>query len=239
MADEIKIEVKCGYVAFFDILGYREMTSRQDFTAVVEALKGAQQDAEELLTRKSISNCDLFTFGDSMIVFCAGDSEDSTLDSALQLPIYCRKLFTQMFNRGMPIRGAIAKGEFYFKGNSYAGQPLNEAYEYANNLEFAGCVLTPSAEDLVTENLEADPSSTVLRVGPPNFKKVSVPIKSQGKQTLYVLTQRIKPTRERVLKAFQRHGKIVTPAVLPKLNNTIEVLGEVYDPVKIPMRPKK
>ena len=325
MSKESEIKTQCGYVAFFDILGYREMTSRQDFSTVIKALREAEADALDLLSRKNIANCELFSFGDSMIVFCAGDFEDSTLDSALQLPIYCRLLFQRMFNRGMPVRGAIAKGEFYFKGNSYAGQPLNEAYEYANSLEFAGCVLTPSAEDLIAEELEVDSDSKVVRKEP-DFREVSVPIKNQGHQKLYVLTTRMKPTRERVLKegvrklaatkhefvgqladflfrsregrgtprqnrkpkfeqcwqasqmirshpfqtpasgnkscarcfapfankhrpfllisehplkAFQKHGKTVTPAVLPKLNNTVQILAQVYDPLKIPPRPKK
>ena len=219
-----KIEVKSGYVAFFDILGYREMTSRADFEKVVGALEEAIKDAEALLDRKQMDNCELFSFGDSMILFCAGNSEDETLTTALmQLPIFARVLFSRMFKRGMPIRGAIAKGEFYFKDNCYAGKPLNEAYEFANSLEFSGVVLTPSAEDLIADGPEFEGSD-------PNYKDIAVPIKGYGRQKMFVLKQRIKPDRAKIRDAFERHGKSIAPAVLPKLNNTLEVLQLVYEP---------
>jgi hypothetical protein len=216
--------IRNGYVAFFDILGYREMTSRDDFEEIIQALEGANTEAKELLHRKQIENAHLFSFGDSMIVFCPGDTDDETYAAGRLLSVFARSLFSHMFARGMPVRGAIAKGDFYYKDNSYAGKPLNEAYEYANCLEFAGCVLTPSAEDLK----EAEFQSVLERHK--LFTEVSVPLKNYGKQRMYVLRQRVRPDRERVRQAFQRHGKSITPSVLPKLNNTVEVLRKVHVP---------
>ncbi len=237
MPDEINIEVKSGYVAFFDILGYREMTSQQDFKTVIEVLQQAKTDAEKLISaaRAATENLDyeLFTFGDSMIVFCAIKNELSPLEADRIFPIYLRSLFARMFNRGMPMRGAIAKGEFYFKDKSYAGRPLNEAYEYANSLEFAGCVLAPSAEDLV---VDSNPDLDLAEES--YFKKVSVPIKNQGSQELYVMKQSVKANRQDIVKAFQEHGKSIMPAVLPKLNNTVQILGQVFRSAA-PQRPKK
>ena len=230
MSDD-QIRLTKGYVAFFDILGYREMTNHTNFKEIIKVLRESKADAEQLFLSGK-TKYELFTFGDSIIVFCPGDPLRD--ESAARLPVYLSALFRRMFVRGMPVRGAVAKGQYYFKERSYAGQPLNEAYEYANSLEFSGCVLTPSAEDLVQ-----DPDSEISPEGDLFFKEVSIPLKNQGNQKLFVLRQIIRPTREEVVKAFQKHGKSITPAVLPKLNNTVRILEEVYLSRKVPPRLKK
>jgi hypothetical protein len=53
------------------------------------------------------------------------------------------------FTAGIPLRGAVSHGEFFFYKHCFAGQPIISAYRYANNLECAGCCLVPNtAQDI-------------------------------------------------------------------------------------------
>ena len=119
----------------------------------------------------------------------------------------------------MPLRGAISSGEYHESfefGPIYAGVPIIEAHEFANALEVSACVLTPSAERWIGIT---NPDQYVQRL--------SVPLKSIGKQNMFVM----KPYRPvpfvKVIKAFSAHEKVIGPAVLTKLNNTIELFAGV------------
>ena len=160
-------------------------------------------------------------FADSVIVFCTnGDA------AFVDFAVYARHLFTKMFKKGMPMRGAIAKGTFFFESELYAGRPINEAVEYANDLEFAGCVLTPSAEDLCL--------GPHFEIEDPVYAELDVPLKSKGRQKMYILKHDLPIDRDYVRKAFQAHGKNIPPSVMPKFNNTIEVLKKTKNTTPLP-----
>ena len=205
-----------GYVAFFDILGYREMTHAGDFGRVIKILKEAKCHVQRV--KHKLQNCEVRMFADSVLVFCFGETPDLTEEAALlEFAAYSRYLFESMFKSGMPMRGAIAKGKFYSDSDFFAGRPINEAYEYSNSLDFAGCVLAPSAENLCVGH-QFDTEDYM-------FALLDVPLKTQGKQKMFVLKHCLAIDRCSIREAFEAHGKTIGPSVMSKFNNTVAILG--------------
>jgi len=50
-----------------------------------------------------------------------------------------------MFESGLPIRGAIAFGDFVFTAHVFAGLPILDAHELGNRLDLAACATHQTA----------------------------------------------------------------------------------------------
>jgi hypothetical protein len=201
------VSAKKGLVACFDILGYRAIQPRLAFDTwkglVAEFVK-ARNNAREAGQFVSIH-----VFGDSIFVFAPLN--------VTAFMSYCRMVFWKSFEAGMPLRGAISGGDYFESfefGPIYAGLPVIEAHEFSNALEVSACVLTPSAERWLPIT---DPDEDVQRL--------SVPLKNVGKQNLLVMKPYHPVPAVKVIKAFSAHDKPIGPAVLAKLNNTVELLS--------------
>jgi hypothetical protein len=166
-------------------------------------------------------DCKFSMFADTLVI--------SSVRPSTLLSIWCHTFFLAMLRDGMPLRGAIAKGDFVHEGNLYGGAALTDAHELAESLDFAGCVLAPSAEELAAHNM---------------FKLVNVPIKSvkgSSKCKMYVLQLadlelgEAASCRNAVRRSFEGHGKKIGPTVLSKFTNTVDVLLE--EPIKPPDSP--
>jgi hypothetical protein len=138
-----------------------------------------------------------------------------------------------LFDRGLPLRGAISYGEFYIKDTYFAGQPIIDSYQASESLELSGCVLTRTAEKLfldfkqfIVEN-EFDPVISML-----NQLCVSylVPKKRERLEKQIMINWvnlpieyfKSLPTdiREYVFSSFVDYNKDAAPIVYPKINNT-------------------
>lgn len=205
-----------GYVCFFDILGYTTLITRNELREISKLLSQVDHSVKVHHQAGKEVKVEAIAFGDSILVFCR--EEDV---SGLIFVQSCALLFVQMFDQGLPLRGAISKGEIFKSGNIYAGWPIADARKYQEALDVSACVLTPDAERL-TRN-----ESFGIRF----FKKLVVPLK-HGNAELHVLNRRPKGFHlNYVAEKFAAHKKGCPMEVLPKIANTnalFERLDEDY-----------
>ena len=211
LQDEVKVvSPKKGLVACFDILGYRAIRPQVAFETweqLVGEFVNSLNNARKIGQKISVH-----VFGDSIFVF-------APFQCVNVFTSYCRMVFWKAFEAGMPLRGAISGGEYFesFKfGPVYAGIPIVEAHEFSQALEVCACVLTPSALRWVPIT---KPDERV--------QKLLVPFKDGKRQNLFVMKPYHPVSSVNVLKAFSAHEKPIGPAVVAKLNNTIELFSSV------------
>jgi hypothetical protein len=212
-----------GFIGFFDLLGYKEFVRNNQLKEVAQKVRDILQVCR---TSKRLNEgmehlfdnhfCKHVIFSDTILIY----SNTTSDTSATLFTTYCISLVNGLFRAGYPARGALASGEFYVEVKQasicLAGAPIVEAYELAECLDFAGCVVAPSAERFF------DLKSL--------YFQYEVPIKGRGKQRMFVLNaivdeeERRGISRQVVLEKFVAHNKRIGVDVLPKLNNTIDFL---------------
>ena len=208
--------VESGLVAFFDILGFKQMLSAN---AAKESLKivntcmlnGLAQTEKMHPAQIGIKT---FVISDSILIVLPSLTDIGVFLFAN----FCNLFFFGLLIDGLPARGAIAAGKFFIqlKQNQiiFVGQPIIDAHELANSLEIAACALTPSSESKVLQHLT-----------PGTFKIHDTPIKTGSKQ-LYLLKYGAELSHEQIVRCFEKHKKHLDPNSLIKCNNTIEYLNE-------------
>ena len=230
--DEAEEPLKSSYglVAFFDILGYRQIIANNEIKEAASIVKGAlkkvtefQKNADRIEKAfKYSSPINYLAFSDSILVYTSYSKQ--IISPKLQAGIFaagCAGLCGQFFEEGLPVRGAIAKGEFFIEQTSFVGQAIVKAYEFAKAMEMAGCVIVPTAE------AEFDGTSDPLNL----LFRYSAPLKGNQRQNLLtlnlcfsLLVKDEDVPREFAIKQFSRHNKNINPEVVGKLNNTIDFL---------------
>lgn len=135
-------------VAFLDIMGFKDMVSRQSETKIDEKLY--------VLTSFISSNVrdgfiQFSVFSDSIIIF----SSDLSLNSFKQIVNLVASIMAKSISLGLPIKGAIASGECTVTNDKtpyYFGQPIIDAYLLEENVEMYGVVLHHTVESLAVES---------------------------------------------------------------------------------------
>jgi hypothetical protein len=229
---EEQLKSSYGFVAFFDILGYKQIIANNEIREAASIIKSALkkvaefQKAADVVEKKFKYSppTSYLAFSDSILVY-TNYSEDIISPKA-QAGLFaagCAGLCGELLEAGLPARGAIAKGEFFIEQTSFAGKAIVEAYEFANAMEMAGCVIVPTAE--AEFNGTSDPLNLLF--------PYSVPLKGNQKQKLLtlnlcfgLLVKDEEVPREFVIKQFSRHNKNINSEVVGKLNNTIDFLEQ-------------
>ena len=145
------------FVAFFDILGFKDMVLRHSHEEVYEMLKSfssaiAVLDYDmqfispgavvRIITKPVV-------FSDSIILI----SNDDSMDSALNILSDAGSIIINAIKRKIPIKGAIAHGEQTadLKKSIHFGRPLIDAFELQNELQLYGVVLHYTMEKHLVE----------------------------------------------------------------------------------------
>ncbi len=136
------------YVAYFDILGFKNtlLNFKEQYGGHLDVfVKVYYHDVIKAIENIERYNHDYVTitwFSDSFLLF----SHDETLRSFVTIDRAARHFFQKIVCKGMPLRGALAFGEFYGEQHDsiYLGQALIEAYQYAENQDWIGFIITPS-----------------------------------------------------------------------------------------------
>lgn len=163
-----------GMVAFLDILGYANLAktaSERVIFDVMSALKQAQDETARLMpdldlpedVRVQLGMCDiddvkLINISDSIILhsrrpfanpFGPRGPERQELCEAFAVYRFvklCNHIWSILFERGLPLRGAISFGTFYWNHETMlAGQPFIEAHEESEGLSFSGLIFAEGA----------------------------------------------------------------------------------------------
>lgn len=216
-----------GLVAFFDILGYRQIIANNEIKEAASIIKRVLKKVTDFQNAADVVEKELkfspatkyLAFSDSILVYTNySENEASQKNQAGLFIAGCAGLCGDLFEEGLPARGAIAKGEFFIEQTSFAGKAIVEAYEFANAMEFSGCVIVPTAE---TEFAGISDPLNLLFSYP-------VPLKGNQKQNLLtlnlcfgLLVKDSDDSRQFTIKQFSRHNKNIGPEVIGKVNNTV------------------
>ena len=144
------------YVAFIDIMGFKDMVARTNHIKLYELMKGINKEKElnesikwPLLGSENDSDKNPKTvkstmYSDSIIIY----SEDSSLDSLHAIVCSVSSLVHGLFINNIPHKGALAYGAMTLdiKRSIFFGQPLIDAYLLQEELFFYGIVIHATAE---------------------------------------------------------------------------------------------
>jgi len=222
-----------GFVAFFDILGFKSLlranTIKKSLAIINESFKKGLAETEEL--HSEVTGIKTFVISDSILVALPMERERGPTNEAYAYLFcsFCGFLMRNLFYAGLPVRGAIAFGEFYVCNEAnkiiFAGQPIVDTYELANAMDISACAIVPTSESKVLNQMTSD-----------SFKVHATPRKALPKSELYLLKYGVKGhpfSRERIIEMFSAHGKNLDQSSLSKVNNTIDFLRQCDEPTTI------
>ncbi len=152
------------YVAFFDILGMRDLIL-QDHPKAWDVLSRLSRAMEAGLQKvkfavategktptpelefKAADYIRHFRFSDSVLMFTHGE----TAPDLLSIVSFCSQFFAHAFQLCVPLRGAIVHGEFWFnfEHNLFSGPALVRAYRSADEPQWLGVTV----DDTVSTNM--------------------------------------------------------------------------------------
>ena len=134
-----------GYVALLDVLG---------FSALVGGDIGGDKirDYLDCLRRATYqSEVDYVVFSDSIVLTAKGDGPESLIAVAGA----CSRLLADLLNASIPLRGAIAFGDFFRSRISesvfVAGRAVIDAYRFEQAQDWIGVMVAPSALERVSD----------------------------------------------------------------------------------------
>jgi hypothetical protein len=131
--------VNGGYVALLDVLGFSALIgadpSGDRVRRYIECLENATEDTE----------VDFVVFSDSIVLTAKGDSPQSLI----AVSGACSRLMAHLLNEGIPLRGAIAFGDFVrsriAESVFVAGRAVIDAYQFEQAQNWVGVMIAPSA----------------------------------------------------------------------------------------------
>lgn len=248
-----------GFIGFFDILGYGSFLESGITEVTLKVL-----DILSDLPRRMISETNDF-FGnvpdediqwelDRIIPLVVSDSillrssYDEDRDPAKRTAQAATFLVTAcvfqriMFEEGLPVRGAIAFGEFIFVDHAFAGKPIIDAYKLGHSLNLAACVLHETTENEFKALIVAAPEFKGFLGEGLQLVRYRTPVKDVTKKLNLLCLNLVWPTlkgytplkertslRRYVLEQFSAYNKQVGPNEDSKIENTEEFLQLLYD----------
>lgn len=143
-----------GFVAIYDILGYKELIKNDDLDKVVQAYTGLK-DVKNMITTNTHGYINysfnreiikVHTFSDTFLFYTCEVSEDAFY----ALLTASHFMFIAALWKGLPIRGATAIGKLYISDEIQIGKPIVEAYEKEKEQEWIGCWITQDCIDRIS-----------------------------------------------------------------------------------------
>ncbi len=134
------------WISYFDLLGFSDLVQTKGeldvFITITTALEefGRKRNPNDHFVER-------VWFSDSFILYSQGasDIDFSYLEQA------SRHFFLSLIQKEIPVRGALACGEVYADKDNNIIKGLLEAYKYAENQDWIGLILTPTAVQRMEE----------------------------------------------------------------------------------------
>jgi len=143
------------FVVFLDIMGFKDLISRSspdDVYKKMLKLNKIRKTIDEFFNFDFIRDLKLspnlelrsVMFSDSILIVSINDS----IEAAMNLLLFCNNFLAHCMNYAIPIKGAVAHGQFTFDSENsiYFGQPLIDAYQLEEDLKLYGIVMHHSFE---------------------------------------------------------------------------------------------
>ena len=146
------------FVAFIDILGFKELVMRnthKDIYTILNKISVTRKFIEKLSDEKDYQeiyfDAEIYSasFSDSIILFTKNDTKEN-----FNLFIFVTNLlFASSINNSIPVKGAIAHGEISVNKSKqiYFGQPIIDAYLLEEEVSYFGIVAHNSIEKYIKE----------------------------------------------------------------------------------------
>lgn len=171
------------FVAFFDILGFKDYVLRHSIDDVYDRLLSLNEikpgkSREDDFSPEYGSKLIFTAFSDSIFIF----TKDNNIENFQHFVLSINRMMRMAFRAGIPLKGAIAYGEIVvdLEKNLFCGQPITDAYLLEEDLQYMGIVVHHSVERIIQKYKEYD-----LDFSNKIFKEVSTPFK-YGKRIHYI-----------------------------------------------------
>ena len=145
MVDERLWHTREHFVAYMDIMGFKDLIYRENKLFIYDKLSSLYKHAYI-----HQSNTKLVIFSDSIILISSSDESEK---AAIDLLKQTQSILLFAIEAGIPIKGAIAYGELTID-DEYSvcfGIPLIDAYELHNEMQLYGVVLHHTAENRLSK----------------------------------------------------------------------------------------
>lgn len=153
MEEIVETNTKSRYVAYFDIMGFKNMIKPQDgkkdpTDEVYEEFKDLLDGIKKEL--KTYNHLSFSAFSDLIVIITDDDSDKAFNQLADASLMMMRDTF---FNYQWGMSGCIAKGIITYdkERNIFLGQPIVDAYLTSEDLDFYGVVVHKSAMEAVDQ----------------------------------------------------------------------------------------
>ena len=238
-----QLEIQNGFVALFDIMGFGQMIANNNLEKsakvvfeLFQIVKDVRWERCELATYNLIPEC--FIFSDSILVYqmptLTGSAEEADLSRSYFIK-FCGRLTAEFLVRGLPVKGAIGKGEFaIIEGKSFTGKCIIDAHALSESLQCAGCAVVPTLESEFSKDGETLDDSFQE-----DLLYWQAPLKNSSPQKLLMLNflrHVTKPageiSRTTLIEKFSAHGKGFDLEVLKKVSETEKILAECKKRIK-------
>ena len=137
-----RFQYKNRWFCYLDLLGFTHLVRTAEAGAVIDLYEDAITKLEAGASAKRSLGISYSWFSDTFIIFSRGDS----LEEFALLEQAGRLFFQRLVLAHIPARGAISHGKLYsnLEKNIFVGEALIEAYEYGEQQNWLGLLLTPS-----------------------------------------------------------------------------------------------
>ena len=136
------------FVAFLDIMGFKDRVARNPHDEILSSLTNLSSFISSIIDKNE--NIFYTMFSDSLMFYTLNDK----LTTFKQLCKILNKVIIKSISLGIPIKGAIAKGEFTadIAKLLYFGQPLIDAYLLEESLLSYNIIIHHSLESICKKN---------------------------------------------------------------------------------------
>jgi hypothetical protein len=237
-----------GYIAIFDVLGFKSFCQNNTDQKVAEAVLGIVDSIPEVmrtilgqslgqkdkaLEEHLLSPISWLVFSDTIVV-ALPQIKVSQNDTVYTYLIACSVLNRLMFDHGLPVRGAIYFGDLALGNRCIAGKVVVEALEQVHELELACTVVSNDAWTRLQDSLQSHNMWSRFILG--MLPRSSVPCKNSPKTlttlnwfNVYVSGMgKVKPKDyyKYVMDSFLAHGKQLNSSAHTKARNTADLFDK-------------
>jgi hypothetical protein len=243
-----EIKTKSGLVGFYDIMGYQSFLENNDAeiatSEVLRIISGISSRVNQHISsildaliddadkknfssqiKEYVGKIQWLVFSDTilMLLECGSSDTFSHLIFVFAAGALCR----QMFDFGLPVRGAIKRGKYLITESCFAGRTIVEAYRTETSLNLAACAV----ERQIYQDIKGSTKDTEnLAILNKMLVEYLTPLKNEQHEKMILLnflpiqspkmSRLDTDVRQMVLNSFWAHNKDMEPSAQIKAKNT-------------------
>jgi hypothetical protein len=242
---------KTPYLAFLDILGFKELIKNNSHSEVVNLYKALintpvefyskYNEQEQTLKKERLgehfrpTGLRLVNISDSIMLWTKNSRESSLIDLISAVKV----LMSTSISMGIPLRGSIVMGNFEIMEQelslSIVGRALVHAYENENKQNWSGCTIDSGIISFLKSYQKVINNREVLLIETLNSLMVEaiIPFKS-GHKKGYVVNwaNNTDYSEDQIRESFSKYNKRlketeeITKSIEEKITNTVEFYKE-------------